>query len=584
MPLNLNQLTPYLSVIVLKISNDSFNINSLFENLALNARNIQISTHSSGAIIYFKNYVENKKVSWTDDNNIVDRINHLMIVFKIDNYLAIYHSDNSKKNFIYKFIFRGNLEHEFKKLRLIRKEVLNAAFINNVKVKNLWLNNIDKSSDLKADSKVLSGKNLEEALDPLGDSNYTFSALKVEMGDESIGINTSDSKVWTKKYSDSDEYFDSLEILLNSIKDCDINNNLNFDPIRTLSNSHNDITQLNSIIDIQLSNIESFDPQSDEYNLLNNIVHLWDNWNFIYTKVGDTFIIEIFDGTINNNEIARLGIRLFDNLEIIIVKAIISSEIEDTYNLQKVFENKNIIKFWFDNNYSLINGSIFKQKFRDVSFNKFKWTNFPNIDVSKEKPTSLSLIGQEDSLFCWVKKYWRGEENNLVDITQQFVRGWLLCDDGSNEKADFIHISNETIPTISFIHAKGANSNTNSRNLSTTAYEVVISQAIKNLRYVDKNLLSETIDISPNNNVANLVWLNGNQETRINFKNHLNSLTTYKKRVVVLQPHLIRYKFENYNNTPTNRNRINQLNTLFVSTQITIQSLGAEFVVIGDDL
>lgn len=582
MPLNLNQLTPYLSVIVLKIADNSFNINSLFKNLALNARNIQISTHSSGASIYFKNYVQNKIVSWTDDNTIVDRINHLMIVFKIDNYLAIYHSDNSKKNIIYKFIFRANLGHEFKKLSLIRKEVLNAAFINNVKVKNLWLNNIDKSSDLKADSKVLSGKNLEEALDPLGDSNYAFSALKVERGDESIGINTSDSKVWTKKYSDSDEYFDSLEILLNSIKDCDINNNLNFDPIHTLSSSHNDITQLNSIIDIQLSNIENFDPQSDEYDLLNNIIHLWDNWIFNYTKVGNTFIVDISD--VPNNQIVKLEVNFLNNSGTIIVKVIVSSGIQDIYNLQRVFENKNIIKFWFGNNYSLIEGSIFKQKFRDVSFNRFEWSSFPQIDVSKEKPSDLSLIGQEDSLFCWVKKYWRGEENNLVDFSQQFHGGWLLCDDGSNEKADFIHISNENIPTISFIHAKGANSNSNARNLSTTAYEVVISQAIKNLRYIDKNLLSETIEIAPNNNVSNLVWCNGNQESRINFKNYIDSLTNYKKRVVILQPHLIKNKFINHNNTPTNMNRINQLNTLFVSTQITIQSLGAEFVVIGDDI
>ncbi len=581
MPVSINELTPYLSVIVLKIDDTTFNINKLFELLANNNRYIQTSTHSSGAIIYFKNYTETKKVSWSS-SNLSDTINHLMIVFKIDDYLAFYHSDNSKKNTLYKLMFRSPIAHDFKKLKLIRKEVLNAAFINNVKVKNLWLNNIDKSSDLKADSKVLSGKNLEEALDPLGDSNYSFSALKVEIGDESIGINTSDSKVWTKKYSNSDEYFDNLELLLSSIKDCDINNNLNFEPISTLANSHTNITEINSLVDIQLANIEEFEFQSDEYNLLVGTNHLWDNWSFVYSCSGNTLVVEIYNDSNNTNKIALLGLNLINDSGKVYVKAIISTEQNDIYNLKQVFENKNIIKFWFNDNYSLIDGFIFKQKFRDVSFNKFEWSTFPQIDVSKEKPSSLSLIGQEDSLFCWVKKYWRGEENNLVDLTQQFVDGWLLCDDGSNEKADFIHISNEVIPTISFIHAKGANSNNRNRSLSTTAYEVVISQAIKNLRYIDKNLLSETIDIAPNNNVANLVWFNGNQESRINFKNYVNSLTNYKKRVVILQPHLIQAKFVNYNNTPTNRNRINQLNTLFVSTQITIQSLGADFIVIGD--
>lgn len=83
MALNLNELTPYLSVIVLKIDDNTFNINKLFELLAKNDRNIQISTHSSGATIYFKNYTETKKVSWSSIN-LRDTINHLMIVFKID--------------------------------------------------------------------------------------------------------------------------------------------------------------------------------------------------------------------------------------------------------------------------------------------------------------------------------------------------------------------------------------------------------------------------------------------------------------------------------------------------------------------
>lgn len=580
MPLNLNELTPYLSVIVLKIDDNTFNINKLFELLANNNRNIQNSKHSSGAIIYFKNYKETKKVSWSS-NNLTDTINHLMIVFKIDNYLAFYHSDNSKKNTLYQLIIRGPLGHEFRKLKLIRKEVLNAAFINNVKIKNLWLNNIDKSSDLKADTKVLSGKNLEEALDPLGDSSYSFSALKVERGDESIGINTSDSKVWTKKYSNSDEYFDSLEILLSSIKDCDINNTLNFEPISTLANSHTNITQIKSLVDIQLANIEEFEIHSDEYNLLVGINNLWDNWSFVYPNNENNLVVEIYDDSNNTNKIASLELSLINDSEQVHVKAIMSTE-TDTYNLKKVFENKKIIKFWFNDNYSLIGGFIYKQKFRDVSFNKFEWTTFNQIDVSKEKPSSLSLIGQDNSLFCWVKKYWKGEKDHLVDLTQQFVPGWLLCDDGSGEKADFIHISDEVTPTISLIHVKGANSNNRSRRLSTEPYEVVISQAIKNLRYIDKMLLSQTIDIVPNRNVTNLVWHNGNQENRTNFKNYVTSLSNYKKRVVILQPHLIKNKFLIYNNTPANINRINQLNTLFVSSQITVESLGAEFRVIGE--
>jgi len=169
----------------------------------------------------------------------------------------------------------------------------------------------------------------------------------------------------------------------------------------------------------------------------------------------------------------------------------------------------------------------------------------------------------------------------LSDINQTIIDGWLVCDDGANEKADFIHITNEAIPTISLIHAKGANTNGNNRRIATTAYEVVVSQAIKNLMCIDKNSLAETIDIAPNLHVENLVWENGQTSNRQAFKDFLNTIQEYKKRVVILQPHVTKTKFTGTLLTDEAKHRHNQLSALLLSAQNTIQSLGAEFVVIG---
>jgi len=585
MPLQINELTPYLSVILLKINDLSFNINSLNTSLTSSANGFQTQNHNTDGVIYYSHYAETKKANWTTRTTITDTTNHILIVYKFYNYLAIYHSDNSKKNKIYKLMFRSPLDHEFRKLKLIRKEVLNTAFLNGVKIKNLWLNNIDKSSEIKADSKMLSGSNLEEALDPIGDQTYSFSAIKVEHTDFSIGVNSSDSKIWIKKFSDGIEYFDMLDSILDSIKNSDLmTQGLIYHPVSILANSHIDHTVLNNMIDLELMNIENFSTTSDEYEVLNSIYPLWDTLNFTFSQQNRTFIVDVFDS--NPNHIGRFELTFSNINEIIVSHVFADANYPDTLNIQQILEHKDLIKFWFEHNYTMINGFIYQQKFRDISFSGFVWSNFTNHDVSKEKPinNNFNIIGQaqEDSLFSWVKKYWTGINPLFVDFNQANVDGWLLCDDGGNEKADFIHVTNEQIPTISLIHVKGANNNSANRQISTTAYEVVVSQALKNIRYVDKNSISETIDVAPNTHVYNLVWYNGQQSSRQDFKDFLDRLPQYKKRVVVLQPHVLQNKYTVLNPTPTTKNRLNQLNALLLSAQNTVQSLGAEFIVIGE--
>lgn len=580
MPLQINELTPYLSVILLKINDQSFDINQLNTCLAPLSNGFQTQIHNTNGVIYYSHYTETKKVNWTTRITIEDTTNHILIVYKFHDYLAIYHSDNSKKNKIYKFMFRHTLNHEFRKLKLIRKEVLNTAFLNGVKIKNLWLNNIDKSSEIKADSKMLSGINLKEALDPIGDQTYSFSAIKVENNDFSIGVNSSDSKIWIKKFSNGVEYFDMIESLLDSVKTSDLmTQGLIYHPVPILANSHINYNLLENMIDVQLMSIESFSPDDYEYEILNPIAHLWDNFKFNFSLQNNVQKIDVFDNT--NTQIASFGLTYSINSEIIILHIIADASYNNFDDIQNVLENKNTTKFWFENNYMLTKGVIYKQNYRDVYFNAFKWFDFNNFDVTKEKPTNnaFNLIGQprEDSLFSWVKKYWKGCKNDLIDLNQQYVTGWLICDDGAGEKADFIHVSDENIPTISLIHVKGAKSD--SRRIAVTPYEIVVSQSIKNLRYLERDIIIETIE-NANVNVSNLVWFNGNLNTRTNFRNYIENLPQYNKRIVVLQPHVS----ENiYTNPITDSAKIqkNLLNALLVSAQNTVQSLGAEFVVIG---
>ena len=107
------------------------------------------------------------------------------------------------------------------------------------------------------------------------------------------------------------------------------------------------------------------------------------------------------------------------------------------------------------------------------------------------------MIGTAGSLFCWIKNCWNVNRDSGNS-------GWLACDDGSGELADFIHLD-EHQGTLSLIHIKGASTSSPTRGISVGAYEVVVSQAIKNLRHLDRFYLAEGLRLGLERNIGRLV-------------------------------------------------------------------------------
>jgi len=116
-------------------------------------------------------------------------------------------------------------------------------------------------------------------------------------------------------------------------------------------------------------------------------------------------------------------------------------------------------------------------EYKRVGFDGFVTQDFKGINIKKEKPDKFSNIGNDDSLFCWVQR--------------KFNKGYLLCDDGAMEKADFIHLDGGK--TLSLIHVKGAKSDGQERKISVSSYEVVVGQAVKNLLWFERSDLAEAL-------------------------------------------------------------------------------------------
>ena len=254
-----------------------------------------------------------------------------------------------------------------------------------------------------------------------------------------------------------------------------------------------------------------------------------------------------------------------------------------------VFNYPEIVKCWFESGHALVNGMVFKTGYRDVVYNKFIWADFGKYNILKEKPGAnpnkpeLDKIGKEKSLFCWVKNCWHGEWLDGKSFNTTFSpKGWLLCDDGAGEKADFIHyIQYQGIHLISLIHVKAAKSDSKSRKISVGAHDIVLNQGVKNLRSCERKNLSVDLEQRLNGLSNKKCWHDGIEQQPEEFINVLKTLTgqtsNVKTRVIIIQPHTTQKYYNNVSNSNVKR----QLDVLLVSAESAIQSSGSEFHIFG---
>jgi hypothetical protein len=149
------------------------------------------------------------------------------------------------------------------------------------------------------------------------------------------------------------------------------------------------------------------------------------------------------------------------------------------------------------------------------------------------------------------------------------------------EIADFIHLDGNM---LTMIHAKSADSARLNRGISVASYEVVASQAVKGLRWLEQVHLREGLVRGMDKKVGDAVWLNRRRSNRKAFLRALNALgPNYERRVVILQPQVTS---TNLGTAPTandmrERTRYQQLMTLLNATRASCRSLGAELYVVG---
>jgi len=514
-------------------------------------------------------------------------------------------SDNGLRGTVAKKILRAT-NGPFARIRRLSSSEINKAFVES-QVRTLWLSGTHRRTAIKPDSKILSGLELETSLDPLGDQTYYFSSVRSTMSlseqlpSAVVGASPTGSRIWIGPTRSWEEFIVNVGLILDRAANC-----------------MNDATRADRPLPILASAITTLDGIEQPYDLafivpeqvndgaghagedeLRWLQQFGDAARFEITATAGSagFEAEVYWADVRLGRLAyefeqtlgsdvRLKIRKVDGFD---------NEDRDA-EILKICRQPDNITVYFDTGHTLSRGHFYETRFRDARFSDWQWVSMAHDGTAfwQEKPLDGKRFAventgnaQDNSLFGMVARHWP----NLEERGQQ--TGWLVCDDGAMESADFIHVNDVSDPPeLTLIHVKGSGSNNADRGLSVSDYEVVVGQAIKNLRHVDRGLLREKLAANAEGVLQNAVWHDGQrQENRGALLAMLDGLgSNLKTKVVVFQPRVrrsvfnnIRDKMDNGNLADSDVRRMQQLDALLLGARSDCFSLGADFCVIADE-
>lgn len=517
-------------------------------------------------------YKRTLKPAWTDDTKFIDVQHHLVIALVRKGHLALHISDPKIKGPLHAaLIGKVDVGAPLTWLSPIPRTTMSAAFLQNGQARTLWLSGVHRRSATKADAKILAGQDLDYSLDPFDDQSFYWSAARSRNAalDITVGVSPKASRVWLSRSKSIEGFARSTASLIDAVAAAKQGA---AEPFRFLATPMEalDPAKVSGGYDLSILSPDMLDDGDGDTEAVNADSALVFATNLVAEPaVGSNLSVS---AEINGKTIGTL------TLGVVIecdgkVKFKVSHPKPAGINDEAFRRIKALlgrgagVNIRYDSGHSVSDRRVYALKMSRIPFAHFEADDFGGYAVKQEKPNDLTKIGEEKSLFCWV---------------QNTHKGWLACDDGANEKADFIHLDvSGSKPILSLIHVKGANSDKASRKLSVAAYEVVIGQAIKNLQWLDKQALAK--GLSQAVRATNYWWKDGQPVAKEKLVDAIKNLgDNYVRQVIVVQPHVTETAWVKAQATENgvNRLRLDQLSTLLASAWRSCNGLGAEFKVI----
>ena len=523
-------------------------------------------------------YVEERAPGWST-GAVVDRLNQLVIVSRLKRFVAFYVSDSRMRASLARHF--ANLDFAgLGSLDQLPRDRLNAAFVQGA-TRTLWLSGTHRRTTVKADSKILTGLNLRDSLDPLDDQTYYFSAARSVPPDLGvpIGVSPRRSTVWAGPSRSWSQFIGGVASLLAHL---DATTDLVAQPLPVVATQTADLTGVAGAFDVSLYPPELGADPSIDVETRQELERWAYRSVFEVTNAGPPIQANVFlDGNLLGTLELDLDMSDSDRIVCSATGVPSSQAVADDHDAAlRHCQGVRNLKVRYDSGHTLSEGAMFEQRHRDIPFLGFRFVDFAGFHLKKEKPDPVTAVGHDQgSLFDWVHGFWPN-----LDGTQNLPGGFLASDDGTMEIADFIHLDqNGTVPIISLIHVKAAGSESPDRRISVSSYEVVTGQAVKNLRFLDQLILADGLANGLERVISQVAFFNRAPSTRQDMIDQLQGLgRNFERRVVIVQPHMMRARHDSARANPNSADaaRLRQLDTLLIGAEAAVRSLGAEFLVV----
>ena len=423
-------------------------------------------------------------------------------------------------------------------LRRVAPEYLYAAFAAG-EAKILWLGGIHPSASVKPDGKTIRGVRLQDALDRLEDQTFFDSAIRASLrAGQSAVLDkavTSDAHESRAAYGPTTNWADFVlvvDALLAVLEDARAGPGLEA-PYPYLARVVPDLTGVKEAFEAIPTSVDALNLRQDVTDDELGAARVLETLDF--DIVGTTGASLTADVVEDGATVGTLFIRPVMRRKRVIVEARIPIDSQPA-KPEVITRARDAIALLppaihYLSGHTVSERRVFAREWRNHPFDAWQVDPFAGVTITKEKPGNGTLADIEasagesgdDSLFGWVIRTW--------------ATGWLVCDDGPNEVADFVHWAEDN--TVSLIHVKASSTASTARRVSSRAFEQLAAQASKNIRsFETRNLLADLQTGVRANSSA--VWLDGEKGlTRADFAALLDGQPPPSRvSVVLVQPHL----------------------------------------------
>lgn len=471
--------------------------------------------------------------------------------------------------------------------RRIPPGALNAALLKG-EAKGLWLRGTHARRTTKPDTKNLSGRRLQDALNPLEDSSFSMGSARAELpADEdfgslsgTVGTTPRKSLVWISTTNGFDHFVVLIRDLLKLVEaTLDAGKSVE-SPYPWLSTEVHDLGGVANAYEITTLDIDDL-PRTPEWpDQALAAADILQRASFdIHGRSADAgFTADVgLDGSMRGTIACTVKSRAGGaELTFGVDPVKPSTDHSSVRLILDALGYIDLITVYYESGHAISAGNIYSTTIRPAPFPNWKWRDFTGYDIRREKPPfkqpqeihdHIAKDG-DNSLFTWVVR-------NLG------TDGWLTCDDGAGEIADFVLY--EGNGAVSFIHVKAATSDSPNRPVKVTSFEVVTSQATKNLPYLNITTLIDKLSNPGTPKPAS--WYNGIElPGRTEMIDYLKERPAQAPwRVIVIQPQMTKHRYEQVTAIPDSieRTRLKLLETMLNSARGTVTGLGADLDVIG---